>query len=246
MVVEKNKPSFSLYDSICTFCISTWNLDQCTEGHASSEMRTTKLTSTLTTVAYVHSNVNRNWVSPKHYHRAMKIHLCPLLRMNFGQIGHQTVLSKNALANLSWKVVCPCPGSMEHDSKTCSLACGWAYGCTIALVAAIIMVKAKQHWNPFVLDTVETTPTATSFCAISIHVFLPGLCPRQSGVWSHLYLITIFCLQSVSAKPNADMFGNLSFSTLLLGRLPHQVAQSIFQQQILRTGQNTIAWRNIF
>ena len=39
--------------------------------------------------------------------------------------------------------------------------------------------------------------TATSFCAISIHVFLPGLCPRQSGVWSHLYLITIWSAYSL-------------------------------------------------
>ena len=39
--------------------------------------------------------------------------------------------------------------------------------------------------------------------------------PHRSGVWSHLYLITIFCLQSASAKPNADMFDNLGFSTLL-------------------------------
>ena len=71
---------------------------------------------------------------------------------------------------------------MEHDSKTCSLACGWAYGCTMLLVAAIIMVKAKHHWNPFMLDTAETTPTATSFCAISIQTFLPRLCGPAS-VW---------------------------------------------------------------
>ena len=94
--------------------------------------------------------------------------------------------NKNVLANLSlnfhWKVVCPCPGSMEHGSKTCSLACGWAYGCTMLLVAAIIMVKAKHHWNPFVPDTAETTPTATSFCAISIQTFLPRLCGPAS-VW---------------------------------------------------------------
>ena len=44
------------------------------------------------------------------------------------------------------------------------------------------MVKAKQHSNPIVLDTVETTPTATSFCAISIHVFLPRLC-GPTTVW---------------------------------------------------------------
>ena len=101
--------------------------------------------------------------------------------------------------------------------KACGLACGGAYGCTIALVAAIIMVKAKQHSNPIVLDTVETTPNATSFCAISIQAFLPRLCLRRSGMWSHLHLITIFRLQSVSAKPNADMFDNLGFSPL--GRL---------------------------
>ena len=110
-----------------------------------------------------------------------------VLCMNFGQVGHQTLPPKKRFwrtwsFNFDWKVVCPCPGSMEHDSKTCSLACGWAYGCTIALVAAIIIVKAKQDSNPFVLDTVETTPTATSFCAISIHVFLPRLCGPAS-VW---------------------------------------------------------------
>ena len=96
---------------------------------------------------------------------------------------------------------------MEHDSKKCGLACGWAYGCTIALVAAIVIVRAKHHWNPFVLDTAETMATAMSFCAISIQVFLPRLCLRRSGMWSHPHRIAIFCLQSVSAKAN-EMFDN--------------------------------------
>ena len=78
------------------------------------------------------------------------------------------------------------------------------------LVAAIIMVKAKHHWNPFVPDTAETTPTATSFCAISIQAFLPRLCPRRSGMWSHLRLITIFCLRSVSARANTAAGGSLA------------------------------------
>ena len=214
-------------------------------------MRTTKLTSTLTTVAYVHSTVNRNWVSPKKYHRVLPNHYENALPcINFGQIGHQTVPPKKMFWR-TWaftfteRLFACVQGPWNMIPKACGLACGWAYGCTIALVAAIIMVKAKQHSNPIVLDTVETTPTATSFCAISIQAFLPRLCLRRSGIWSHLHLIAIFCLQSVSAKPNADMFDNLGFSTLLLGRLPHQVAQRVFQQQILRTGQNTIAWRNI-
>ena len=131
---------------------------------------------------------NKNWVSPKNYDRVLPNHQeNALLCMNFGQVGHQTLPPKKMswrtwAFNFHWKVVCPCPGSMEHDSQTCSLACGWAYGCTMLLVAAIIIVKAKQHSNPFVLDTVETTPTARSFCAISIHVFLPRLCGPAS-VW---------------------------------------------------------------
>ena len=201
MVVEKNKPSFSLYDSICTFCISTWNLDQCTEGHASSEMRTTKLTSTLTTVAYVHSNVNRNWVSPKHYHRAMKIHLCPLLRMNFGQIGHQTVLSKNALANLSWKVVCPCPGSMEHDSKTW---CSHHHGEGETALEPIRAGHSGDHAHRDEL-----------LCNFHPRVSAWVVSTTVWGVVASLSYNYMICLQSVSAKPNADMFGNLSFSTLL-------------------------------
>ena len=130
-----------------------------------------------------------------------------ILCMNFGQIGHQTLPPKKIKKkfggtwafNFHWKVVCPCPGSMEHDSKTCSLACGWAYGCTMLLVAAIIMVKAKHHWNPLVMDTAETTPTATSFCAISIQTFLPRLCGPASvwGVvasWSYNNFLLTVCV----------------------------------------------------
>ena len=180
-------------------------------------MRTTKLKSILITVAICQFQCERGigWAQ-KNYHTALpKRHENALLCMKFVQIVFQTLPpQKNVLANLSlnfhWKVVCPCPGSMEHDSKTCSLACGWAYGCTMLLVAAIIMVKAKHHWNPFVPDTAETTPTATSFCAISIQAFLPRLCPRRSGIWSHLHLITIFCLRSVSARANTAAGGSLA------------------------------------
>ena len=115
------------------------------------------------------------------------------------------------------------------------------------LVAAIISVKAKHHWNPFALDTAETTPTAMSFCAISIHVFLPRLCLRQSGMWSHLHLITIFCLQSVSARANADMLDNLGFSPL--GRLVSpsctkhiSATDSSHQQKHGRLEQHLVTW----
>ena len=230
MVVEKNKP-FSLHDSICTFCISTWNLDQCTEGHASSEMRTTKLTSTLTTVAYVHSNVNWNWVGPK-------------ITTECFQTTRRMRCFVRILANLSlnfhWKVVCPCPGSMEHGSKTCSLACGSAYGCTMLLVAAIIMVKAKHHWNPFVPDTAETTPTATSFCAISIHVFLPRLCPfcvcksECEHVWQPGFLSSwAACL----TKLHKAYFSNRFFApakTRLFGATSSNMARSVSISAMLR------------
>ena len=214
--VEK-KP-FSLYHSICTCCISVWNLNQCTEGHASSEMRTTKLKSTFTTVAICPFQCERGigWaqkITNRCFQTTRRMHYSTLYEFWPSRPPNSSPKKRfwqTWACNFHWKVVCPCPGSMEHDSKTCRLACGWAYGCTIALVAAIIIVKAKQHSNPFVLDTVETTPTATSFCAISIQAFLPRLCPRRSGMWSRLRLITIFCLRSVSARANTAAGGSLA------------------------------------
>ena len=162
-------------------------------------MRTSKLKSTLIMVACVHSSVNRNWASPK---------IIPLgaseppwkcfTLYEFWPNRPLNLTSKKCFGELELltfteKLFAHVQGPWNMIWRTCGLACGWAYGCTIPLVAAIVIVRAKHHWNPFVLDTAETTPTATSFCAISIHVFLPGLCPRRSGVWSHLYLITIFC-----------------------------------------------------
>jgi len=54
---------------------------------------------------------------------------------------------------------------MEKSSlnQAQSLTCGRAYGCTMALAAAIVNVIATESCKPFALATTETKNTATSF-----------------------------------------------------------------------------------
>ena len=81
------------------------------------------------------------------------------------------------LSQLSWQPICT-QTFQTQASRFYWLTirtCGWAYGCTSALVAAIPNESATDSWNPFALLTTETSATATSFWTISIQTCRPVL-----------------------------------------------------------------------
>ena len=96
------------------------------------------------------------------------------------QLFHSSYSRHEFQTSIVWKM----RGAWKTSSlnQAHSLTCGRAYGCTMALVAAIINVIATDSCKPFALATTETKNTATSFWTISIQILLPGYARRVKRV----------------------------------------------------------------